>query len=494
MTAPNFLTDDQRIALLSDLKALKSDEDDAVAQSPKWFLPLDAHARALRPETLVVRGGRGAGKTALFQFLGHLQKDPSLANTMSELVMPVEALTWCDGFGSGPEHPSLEVVGVFDRTASDDDQRRFFWFAWLCVRLSLATGVPLPAGPGRALCGGQPPTNLAQNASHDPQLLADVGRKDLIALSAWMDGVERGLTAAVEITYDRLDRIGSTSGTRQQMTTSLLAMWLSLADRYRRIRPKIFVREDLFQASLARFPDASKLEARSVSLEWRVEDLYRVLIKHMANTSDRLKSWIESSSRGIPLSSGGALGWVPPRTLPETGPASQKHFVDHLAGEMMGTGPKKGQTYRWIPNRLQDAHARAVPRSLLGLVRNAAAFAVSRGPSAQYLRLLHPVELAGALDNTSRLRAKEIEEEFPVVARLENLRGMTVMLARKTAVEALGKPPAKDDEHGSDGEQVLHTMIDLGVMSERSDGKIDVPDIYRYGFGILRKGGVKRPR
>ncbi|HEX3477596.1 MAG TPA: hypothetical protein VHT91_21385 [Kofleriaceae bacterium] len=30
-------------------------------------------------------------------------------------------------------------------------------------------------------------------------------------------------------------------------------------------------------------------------------------------------------------------------------------------------------------------------------------------------------------------------------------------------------------------------MIDLGVMSERSDGKIDVPDIYRYGFVILRK-------
>jgi hypothetical protein len=480
--------------LLGDLKTLKSDDDDAVAQSPRWFLPLDAHERALRPETLVVRGGRGAGKSSLFHFLGHLQKDPSLAKSMMNLVTPSDSLTWCEGFGSGIAHPSLEVVGAFDRRAPDDDQRRFFWFAWLCVRLSLATGVPLPDRPGRALCGDQPPTDLGQDASRDPQVLAEVGRQELVALSAWLDGVERGLNAGVVITYDRLDRIGSSSGTRQQMTASLLAMWLSLADRYRRIRPKIFVREDLFQASLAKFPDASKLDARSVSLEWRVEDLYRVLIKHMANTSDRLKEWIESSSRGIPLTASGALGWMPPRMLPETGPESQKHFVDHLAGEMMGSGPKKGQTYRWIPNRLQDAHARAVPRSFLGLVRNAATFAVNRGPSAQYLRLLTPMELAGALDNTSTLRAKEIEEEFPVVARLENLRGKTVLLARKAAVDALSRQPAKDDEHGADGELVLHTLIDLGVMSERSDGKIDVPDIYRYGFGILRKGGVKRPR
>ena len=278
------------------------------------------------------------------------------------------------------------------------------------------------------------------------------------------------------------------------MTASLLAMWLSLADRYRRIRPKIFVREDLFQASLSTFPDASKLDARSVSLEWRVEDLYRVLIKHMANTSDGLKDWVQGSVRGIPLINLGLLGWMPPPTLPESGPASQKAFVDHLAGELMGSGPKKGLTYHWIPNRLQDAHARAVPRSFISLVRNAATLAVSQGPGAQNLRLLTPLELQGALESTSRRRVNELKEEFPVVARLESLRGETVMLSRKIAVDTLSRAQSTDDEYGKDGELVLHTLIELGVMSERDDGRIDVPDIYRYGFGILRKGGVKRPR
>ena len=68
-----------------------------------------------------------------------------------------------------------------------------------------------------------------------------------------------------------------------------------------------------------------------------------------------------------------------------------------------------------------------------------------------------------------------------------------VMLPRKTALAALSRS-SPDDEYRTDGESVLRALNELGVMSERPDGRIDVPDIYRYGFGILRKGGVKRPR
>lgn len=480
MTAPKSLDDTERKKLLTDLTTLKSDDDDAVAQDAKWFLPLDAHVRALRAETLVVRGGRGAGKSSLFHFLGHVQKQPALRASVGA---PSAATTWLEGYSGAAEHPSPMVVGAFDKTAKED-RRRFFWFAWLCARLSSQTGVALPAGP----------IVDALKKGCDPGSLADAAEGQLGALSAWIDALERGRTGPIVVSYDGLDRIGSTSSTRQRMTASLLAMWLSLADRYRRIRPKVFVREDLFQASLSAFPDASKLDARSVSIEWRVEDLYRVLIKHMANTSEDLKHWVEGSTRGIELTDAGPLGWMPPAALPETGKGSQKGFVDHLAGELMGSGTKKGLTYRWIPNRLQDAHARAVPRSILNLARSAADFALNRGPGAQSLRLLTPPELQGSLERTSLRRVSELTEEFPVVGRLENLRGRTVMLARKGAVEALSRATRTEDEHAGDGEHVLRTLIELGVMSERTDGRIDVPDIYRYGFGILRKGGVKRPR
>lgn len=481
MTAPKSLDDVDRKRLLGDLSTLKADDDDATLQDPKWFLPLEAHQRALRLETIVVRGGRGAGKSALFHFLGHIQKRPELAATVGA-TSATSVTQWVEGFGPTIDHPSTDVVGAFGASATDD-QRRFFWFAWLCARLASATGA-------------SPPTPALSDVlrSREPAALADATRRHLSSLSAWLDEVERMRKDAVVVTYDALDRIGTDSSVRGRMAASLLAMWLSLADRYRRIRPKIFLREDLFQSSLSSFPDASKLDARSVSIEWRVEDLYRVLIKHMANTSDGLRLWVEASTRGIPLAEKEGLGWMPPQALPEQGRVSQKGFADHLAGEMMGSGAKKGLTYRWIPNRLQDAHARAVPRSILGLVRNAASFAVGEGPKAQSLRLLTPSELQGALEQTSKRRAAELMEEFPVVGRLANLRGSTVMLARKLTVEALSRSTTPEDTHGEDGEQVLRTLLELGVLSERSDGRIDVPDIYRYGFGILRKGGVKRPR
>jgi len=43
-------------------------------------------------------------------------------------------------------------------------------------------------------------------------------------------------------------------------------------------------------------------------------------------------------------------------------------------------------------------------------------------------------------------------------------------------------------------ESLLRTMIHIGVMEQRANGKINVPDIFRVEAEILRKGGVAVPR
>ena len=41
---------------------------------------------------------------------------------------------------------------------------------------------------------------------------------------------------------------------------------------------------------------------------------------------------------------------------------------------------------------------------------------------------------------------------------------------------------------------LLAAMVNIAVMEERANGKINVPDIFRVEAGILRKGGVAVPR
>jgi hypothetical protein len=269
-------------------------------------------------------------------------------------------------------------------------------------------------------------------------------------------------------------------------------MWLSLTNRYERLRGKVFLREDLFQSSMRASTDASKLETRSVSLHWTTQDLYRLLIRHMA-AMPKLQGWL--SGARVPLFEKAPFGTFPPENLPEVGVISQKSFVEKLAGEIMGGGANKGYTHRWIPNHLQDTHGAIVPRSVLNIVAFAAEWALQNGSKAVYSRLLHPSELQAALEKTSQYRANELAEEHPVVKRMEHLRDQ-VLFAEYQLVERLLQKPGigQDDGIGSNGNAALEELVRLGVIKVRDDKRIDVPDIYRSGFGIKRKGGVARPR
>ncbi|NJK32762.1 MAG: hypothetical protein HC927_10330 [Deltaproteobacteria bacterium] len=366
---------------------------------------------------------------------------------------------------------------------------RIFWLTHLCCCIARAQPdlPPLPAGLRECW----------EVYINDPQRWVSLANQHLGPLSSWLDSLDAALRErdqTIFVLYDHLDKIGIYDRSiRHRFAATLLGLWMSLTNRYTHLRAKIFLREDIFEATQQSFADASKLQSRSLSLDWDLPSLFRMLIRHMVAASPDLREWIQRGTKGIALTEHTILGWMPPERMPEKGKNSQKNLIDHLAGEMMGKGLKKGYTYRWIPNRLQDAHVRVVPRSLLNLIGFAAEAALPQG-SARGDRLLTPDDLQRALAKTSSYRVAELVEEHKVVRRLENLRGVTVMLDPETVAARLARPlGSEDDRFGDDGHAVRDELVRLGVLSVRPDGRIDVPDIYRYGFGIKRKGGVKRP-
>ncbi len=469
---------DRRLSLLHDLQRISHRE--ALDVSPiVTFLPLVWHRLALRSETVIVRGGRGSGKSSLFSLLQAFDDPGQLREFIDDDRLP-DGL-WLDAFSSEYRHHPKE--SILDQLGRDSEENlRPFWMGHLLQRL----GQTSPAWQELI------PTvvrDAFQTHGNDAIAWVPVVRAHLAEVSGALDKIERGLgDRLVFATYDHLDRIVSPDpDLRTRHVSSLLAFWLSLSDRYSRLRTKIFLREDLFTASEAMFPNVRKLRPRSVAIDWDVASLFRVTVRHMASVSQPLREWLRPIE-GLELSQHPEFGWL----VGEMSEATCKNFADRLAGELMGTGVNKTYSYRWIPNRLRDGRGEIVPRSILSLVGFAAS-AAKRRPLASGSQLLTPDDLRAAQEATSRQRVVEIQEEYPPVARIENLRDRQLLLDIDDTIRQLGKPlPGEGEGLTADGRQVFEELLRLGVFKEQ-DGRLDLPDLYRHGFGIQRTGGALRP-
>jgi hypothetical protein len=482
------MTTPDRKMLLQHIAALATDAD-AVDSPSQVFLPLDSHRLALRPEIVVVEGSRGAGKTALFHLVNEL--GPRIRAFFEDPSIPIA--TWVDAYSEHRHHPAPNVldqlVAAIDST--NDAQLRTFWSVHLLVRLRDA-----------GVAAARLPDEVAARydaAPHDLTSWVALGAERIAAVMSSLDAVDAALASKRQLvfaSYDHLDRLGlleQTRSTRQRLVRALVALWLSLSTRYRNLRGKIFLRPDLFEEAERSFADASKLRPRSVSLEWDIGSLYRLVARHFANRGpaiSEMREWLASAGIELADHPGGKNFGAMPGLFSER---TQKLFAKKLAGEVMGKGPKKGYTHRWIPARLKDAGGRIVPRSFLRLFEHAAKEALrdppGRGP------LMEPPHLVLALKATSTDRVNELHEEYPFVGRLANLRGQTMLMAQADVIKLLNKPVAvANDGFDRDGESVFQELLRIGVLEVRTDGRIDVPDIYRYGYGIKRKGGAASPR
>ena len=114
--------------------------------------------------------------------------------------------------------------------------------------------------------------------------------------------------------------------------------------------------------------------------------------------------------------------------------------------------------------------------------------------------LLQPSDLQRALMNTSPDRIRELaQEEYPWLEALKtSLLGLKVPIQKLKFLEALktqewSEQPAKRPPT-SKPEEVLSYLLQLGIVESRSDGRINMPEIYLYGFKVKRQGGIKRPK
>ncbi|MER6128684.1 hypothetical protein ABT173_40215 [Streptomyces sp. NPDC001795] len=81
-----------------------------------------------------------------------------------------------------------------------------------------------------------------------------------------------------------------------------------------------------------------------------------------------------------------------------------------MAGLYMGADHRKGYTYTWLPNHLQDGKGQISPRTMLRAVSKAAEVTRDRHPGHEFA--LHHDAIRQAVQDASQIRVAEIKEDI----------------------------------------------------------------------------------
>jgi hypothetical protein len=453
------------------------------------------HAKALHLDASVVVGMRGAGKSWWTAVLASPKHREFVSGQLQGSAL--SRVTAGVGFGLDDTETDFPRAGTLNALLDEGVDPGAIWLA-VVLRHALLATKQAELGPGGAWSD-----RVRWVLEHGDEVHAR-----LTACDATL--TERGQVLLV--LFDAFDRLSNDWDRVRKLSSAALQLGLQLRSR-RSVRLKFFIRPDLDEdPEIWRFPDSSKLRHAKVDLAWSSTDLYGLVFMRLGNARDaggfaaefrhetrrELAPWNERQGVQLP----------PPELTRDSG--VQQLVIEGLADRYMGGGPKRGTTYTWVPLHLADAAGKISPRSYLLAFKSAAEHTATHRPEHQ--RALHYSAIQEGVIKASEIRVQEIAEDYPwVTPLLEAARGTVVPisgdeLSSRWTTECLGRmrraartklPPRRftsDPIRSGRTDALIDDLVELAVLYRTKDGRLNIPDIFRVGFGIRRRGGVKPPR
>jgi len=478
-----------------------------IQQIPALTYVPPSHAKALDPESSVVEGIRGAGKSFWWAALASGEHRNYVVNAFPDVHLNPSTIVH-QGFGDASGSVDAPSKDVLAKLFLDFNNPRAIWRAVLAHKLDFPMPFPQQAQKGDEK-GDEKDQGIwstrTEWVKNNPALFDDL-----------LVGVDTGLRRdgkTAMVLFDALDRLAVTWQDIRPLARGLLQVAQDMRAT-RCIRLKIFVRPDMLEdKAIVGFPDASKLLARRANLNWRKVDLYALFFQCMGNA----KTAGGESFRSLTQQTL-ALSWqktddlwlIPKEICGDE--ALQENLFQALAGKTMSaspTGLKRGNPYKWVVNHLQDGRDQVSPRSFCEALRQAAEKSMSDFET--YPLPLHFKAIQAGVQAASAIRMNElVHEDYPWVEHVMSpLRGeltvpcfpkdISAIWQRHEVLNTLGdalndssKLVKLPPQHLTDGyEGVLLDLMELGLIQRLTDGRIQMPDVYRIAFGLGRRGGVK---
>ena len=471
------------------LAGLPSDHDASGEHRPtvdEIFTP-DQHASALDPNTPVVVGARGTGKSFWAGVLGQDNTRAETANAYPHLGL--DRLFVRPGYSGLPGDDAVSAKTI-DARVPKGKEAELGPDLWQAVIMRAAK---------MALRPSEAPQTIrdCMNQYSDPEEAA----KELKSLDKNFAESGRSLL----VTFDALDTLSREWVRSSLLVDALLEVVWGLRAR-RSIRAKLFIRPEQLNDDSLRFVELPKLRSGRVELEWSQADLYGLLFWRLAAASDArakesFRLLVEETGSTIPLDTAPRRRQWPLLTDMK----AQKLVMNRFAGLYMGTDRRKGGTYDWPYKHLGDSEGQVTPRSFIKLFVEAAKFGQVR-PS----QVISAEGIRHGLREASKVRVDQLGIEYRWVKRaLAPLAGAIVpcepaeIFARWRETNTIEKilEEASDEQRGflppfppapkrNSLEMLAGAMQRIGMLSYREDGRIDIPDLFRVAALMLKKGGL----
>lgn len=472
------------------IAALPEDTSHGEPPEPAHVYLPRSHLKALEPNSQLVTGMRGAGKTFWWAALQQPAVRRLIERSGEQSVLRRDTKVWT-GFGQTPapdDYPGKDVLKALLNTGVEP---RMIWRTVAAQQLA-TDGDPLrqhEEWPARIRHVENNPETIDQLFyRHDEALVA----KNVHSF----------------ILFDALDRCADDWSDMYRLVRGLMQTARDIRS-YRRLRFKIFLRSDqLDMDRIADFPDASKILSSSVELGWPARELYGLLWHCLINgdAGKEFRTFLKRENcESVRIDNRNVFHLR--RNFISNDELSRERFHS-LAGQWMGKDRRRGFPYTWIPNHLGDTEKRVSPRSFLKALKQAAEDTEER--YRMHGHALHYDSIKRGVQEASKIRVAELKEDYPWVDRaMEPLRGTNVPLAFKEVnkrwrerkvLKRLNEDIEEDTvklpplliEEGAEG--VRQDLESLGVFFRLDDGRVNIPDVFRIGYGLGRRGGVRPVR
>lgn len=457
------------IQLLRDAVLAAPLETSNFGEEPKsetLYLP-PSHLKALRLDAHIVVGGRGVGKS----FWTSALQSETLRDFLGTVASELKGTEVHVGFASKEAINNYPNADVFSAFLNQDNDPYDLWRTVILRWVSRRIGQPIPSESW---------ANSVAWLKKQPEDAARLMQQQ----RDW-----KGL-----ILFDALDRTSSDWQRMDAIVRGLLrtVLWLKA---FSGLHAKVFLREDQAERTVFDFPDASKLLATRAELSWSRHDLHGMLWQRLINAPEENGKYLREL---CPHMQQNNVWQLAPAMKSESD--AQRSAFEKLAGPYMGRDRRRGVPYTWSVGHLADGRGQTSPRSFLAAISQAAEDSRERYPQYEYA--LHYESIKRGIQKASEIRVQEMAEDYPwVPILLSELKGMNVpcefeairarwesAFPHSPAGIAAGLPA----QHASGGWDGMRKDLErLGLMETKMDDRIDMPDLYRVGFGLGRKGGVK---